>query len=85
MPIAITQMKGDIAMYLHKGENLYLTDDQQVVKADDPRAATLLIATGCTMPEDEARRYGLMKDPDQAKQSSGPHDNKSSKATKENK
>lgn len=83
--LMITQVNGSTMLYLHKDENLYLTDDQQIVKAGDPRAATLLIATGCTMPEDEARHYGLVKDPDQAKQSSGPHDNKSSKATKENK
>jgi len=85
MPLAITQTKGNSMMYLHEGENLYLTDDGEIVKASDPRAATLLIATGCTMPEDEARRYGLVKDRNHEKQSTQQHEDKSLKTTKENK
>jgi hypothetical protein len=47
--------------YLHEGPNLYLTADDQVVEEGDPRAATLLVATGCELAPDVATKYGLGK------------------------
>lgn len=46
-------------MYIHDEPNLYLTADDRVVAAGDPRAATLLVATGGQLAPDVAARYGL--------------------------
>lgn len=50
-----------MSQYIHSGDNVYLDADGNVVKADDPNAATLLVARGGALSEDDARRYGLLK------------------------
>lgn len=39
---------------------LYLDKDGKVVEADDPARASLLVAKGASLPEDVARKYGLI-------------------------
>jgi hypothetical protein len=50
-------------MWTNEGPNLYLTEDKsEVVKEGDPRARFMFCATGSQVPEDEARKYGLISD-----------------------
>ena len=76
-------------MYTHEGPRLWLADDGVTVVPDgDPRAATLLIAPGQAMSDDDARRYGLLSPakaaPKPNKAEAGPAQNKAEgpKATK---
>jgi hypothetical protein len=47
-------------MYIHEGPSLYLTADKEtMVEEGDPRARYLLVTTGGSLPDDEAKRYGL--------------------------
>jgi hypothetical protein len=47
-------------MYTHEGPSLYLTADKEtVVEEGDPRARYLLVTTGGSLSDDEAKRYGL--------------------------
>ncbi len=49
------------SLYEHEGVRLWLAaDGETVVEEGDPRAATLLIAPGQTMPRADAERYGLL-------------------------
>ncbi len=41
-------------------ERLYITREGKVVKADDPRHKSLLVAKGCSMPLARARELGLL-------------------------
>jgi hypothetical protein len=41
---------------------LYLDKDGNVVEGKGPNRVSLLVAAGCTMPIDTARKYGLVKD-----------------------
>jgi hypothetical protein len=50
---------------------LYLDKDGKVVEADDPTRQSLLISSGGTMPEADARRLGLM-DVDEPKAAKAP-------------
>lgn len=51
---------GSTAMWTNDGDDLYVTDDRsEVVSADDPRAAFLLVAKGGQITIEEAQRYGL--------------------------
>lgn len=41
---------------------IYLDKDGNAVEAKDPARVSLLVAAGCTLPMETARRYGLVKD-----------------------
>lgn len=41
---------------------LYLDKDGNVVEAKDPKKTTLLVAQGNTLPEEVARKHGLIKE-----------------------
>lgn len=41
---------------------IYLDKDGNAVEAKDPARVSLLVAAGCTLPIETARRYGLVKD-----------------------
>ena len=48
---------------MHKSDRrLYVDANDQVVEADDPTRAKLLVSKGGTIPMEEARRYGLAPD-----------------------
>lgn len=50
-------------MWINNGPALWLDAKQQEVVPDgDPRASFLLVAAGGQLPEDEARKWGLLKD-----------------------
>jgi hypothetical protein len=50
-------------MWTNDGPALWLDSKQQeVVKDGDPKAAFLLVGAGGQLPEDEARRWGLLSD-----------------------
>ena len=50
-------------MWINDGPSLYLTADKStVVQEDDPRARYLLVASGGQLPEDEARKWGLLSE-----------------------
>lgn len=53
-----------MSQYIHNGDNVYLDADGNVVKAGDPNAATLLVARGGALSEDDAQKYGLLKPAD---------------------
>jgi len=58
------------AMWTNDGPSLWLDAKQQeVVKDGDPRAAFLLVGAGGQLTEDEARKWGLLKE-EKAKESS---------------
>lgn len=44
-------------------ERLLLTADGNVVKGDDPKGVTLLVAEGGEIPYPDAIKYGLIPDP----------------------
>ena len=73
--------------YIHQGPALYLASDQQtIVPADDPRAAFLLIATGGTLPDEVAQRYGLPRPAQTEGEKAEPSKpNKAARAPRENK
>jgi hypothetical protein len=57
-------------MWQNDGPNLYLDAKQQnVVQEGDPRASFLLVAAGGQLPEEEARKWGLLDDESKAKKS----------------
>jgi hypothetical protein len=64
-------------------ERLYLDADGKVVKADDPARRSLLINTGQTMPEEQARELGLIED--EAKAADRPTETKARSRAPENK
>lgn len=47
-------------MWISK-KRLYTTNDGQVVEEGHPEARFLLVAAGGELPEEVARRYGLLK------------------------
>lgn len=55
-------------------KRLYLDADGNVVEATDPTKATLLVAEGGKLTEDQARQYGLLGDEDA--KGKAPTDNK---------
>lgn len=48
-------------------ERLCVTADGRVTSQDDPEAVRLLVAKGGQIPADEARKYGLVIEPGEAK------------------
>lgn len=62
---------------------LYLTKDKaRVVEDGDPEAAFLLVGAGGSIPEEDAKRYGLLDKkakaaPAESKAVDGPTENKS--------
>jgi hypothetical protein len=41
-------------------ERLYLNAAGEVVRGDDPGRVSLLVAVGSKLPDEDARRYGLL-------------------------
>lgn len=48
---------------------LYLDKDGKVVEAKDPTKASLLVAAGNTLPEEVARKYGLIQEEEEGAKS----------------
>lgn len=73
-------------MWTNEGEDLYLTADRsQVVPADDPNAAFLLVAKGGQIPMEEAERYGLTGDQGDQDAAEAPEEDEKAKAATPNK
>lgn len=58
---------------------IYLDKDRKVVEADNPARATLLIAEGQSMPDAEAREYGLIGGDAAEAEGDGPAPKKATK------
>ena len=52
--------RGNKALYISR-ERLYLNSEGNVVKANDPSRATLLVAAGGSMPMARAQELGLVE------------------------
>lgn len=61
MPFYVDK-KGSGSMY-RSNERLLLTADGKVVKGDDPKGVTLLVAEGGELPYADAIKHGLIADP----------------------
>lgn len=53
-------------------KRLYLTNDNRVVEEGNPDAERLLVGIGGTLSLEEARRYGLLDEPEAEKAKPAP-------------
>lgn len=85
-PEHIIDLEGPMASNMWTSERrLYLDQDGNVVEADDPKRASLLVGQGGQLPLADAERYGLLEKAEQAEvKAVAPKANKA-KAGPENK
>ena len=71
--------------YIHQGPELALNKDKtKVVPADSPEAAFVLVATGGTLSDEEAARWGLTDKPAEKARADESED-KAKKGSRQNK
>lgn len=74
MALSITRLReAEVTKPYTSDKRLYVTADRsRLVAEGDPAAAFLLVGAGGEIPEAEARRYGLLAEPESAPEKAKP-------------